>query len=664
MTHRLSFVLLFLLALACDGPSTGNDAGPDSTAPQCAPADPGEPRALFVLPREASVPFFDLPFPNDIRRTASGTVDFSGFPRSSTGLVARYVAAISQRLTGFGTHGAIYVRFSHSVAQTSLPSTPEASIAPGASVFLMDIDSASAELGRLHPIVVHYQECQTRYWSAHTLALRPVYGLPLASGRRYAAVVTRGVLPEGGGSFARDADFEALATGGGDAAVEAARARYGDVFTVLANEGVAIDDVIALSVFTTQDAIGETIAVRDWMIDNYPAPTVVAGSLQRVNNTTAMTEITGYYGPSPIFQAGEVPYVESGGAIELTDGVPTVHGQFNARFTLTVPSTDMPTEGYPIVLYAHGTGGSHHSFVNDETGARLAAIGFAAMGIDQIHHNERNPTSTDPAILFFNFLNPEAARDNNRQSALDVVQQARLVESLSLPVSLFVDGRSEAVHFNTARIHFMGHSQGGLNGPIFLAIDDTARAAVLSAASGVLTPSLIEKLLPIEIPLLVMTFLGLSGATWQEAFATEGFTVEHPAATLVQTWIEAADGANYAHMIFASPREGFAPKSVLMTEGLMDEYSPPASIEALAGAMRVPQITPVHRELDSLRLLGITPLDPGMSGNVAGGMATAGLLQFPDDGHFAVFRNATATRQVFGFFGSLTPGAVGTIPAP
>src|SRR5690606_11372829 len=110
-------------------------------------------------------------------------------------------------------------------------------------------------------------------------------------------------------------------------------------------------------------------------------------------------------------------------------------------------------------------------------------------------------------------------------------------------------------------------------------------AAVLSAASAVITPSLVGKTQPVSIPLLVRTLLGLPGGSLEEALEREGFTPEHPIATLVQTWIEVSDASNYAHLIVRSPREGFAPKSVLMTEGLLDTYSPPASIEALAGAM-------------------------------------------------------------------------------
>src|SRR5690606_21910249 len=190
-------------------------------------------------------------------------------------------------------------------------------------------------------------DCGTLFWAPHTVALRPVYGIPLASSRRYAAVVTRRVRAADGTELARDADFQALLADGGDDAVRRARDVYGDVFERLEAAGIPRDDLLAVTVFTTQDAIGELIAIRDWMMAEYPAPRVVDGSLSVLSIAPSFTQVEGRYGPSPIFQEGEVPYASSGGAIELgEDGVPTVHGEFEARFMRTSPTTETPHAGY------------------------------------------------------------------------------------------------------------------------------------------------------------------------------------------------------------------------------------------------------------------------------------------------------------------------------
>ena len=657
---RLLPALALLLSLACDGPS-GADAGTDAPAfdadftVRCDDEEL-EPLALFRLPRGEQMPgtIFEMPWPTDVRRTADGRPDLAAFPNPRrNSFVSRYLDAMVDDLDGYGTNGSVYFRFSRSVDPETLTDN---------EVFIVDVEPSSPTFGERHPAHIYYQDCATRYWSDHTVAIRPVYGVPLAGAHRYAAVVTTGVRTSDGASLTRDADFEALLGSAGDAQVQAARAVYGDAFDSLAAAGVARADLLAVTVFTTMDPVGETLAIRDWMVAEYPEPEVIAGSVMVRSVSGRQTELEGRYGPSPIFQEGEIPYTEEGGRIRLNaDGTPTVHGEFEARFNLTVPSTEMPAAGYPIVLYAHGTGGDFRS-VTGTVANELALRGIASMGIDQIHHGPRNPTETDPSLLFFNVSNPASARDNTVQSALDVVQQRRLIPNLTFDTEVIERG-GVAIHFDTANIYFMGHSQGGLNGPLFLAIDDGARAGVLSAASAIITPALIEKVEPIAIPGIVQALLGLPGSGYMDAFAREGFTHEHPIATLVQTWLEVSDASNYAQMIFQAPREGFAPKSVLMTEGLMDQFAPPRSIEALAGSMWVPQINPVHATVPGLAARGIAPQMAPVSGNVAGGMATAGLLQFPDDGHFAVFRNDAAQAQVFDFFGSLVDGGAGTIPA-
>ncbi|MDQ3033608.1 MAG: hypothetical protein M3Y87_14410 [Myxococcota bacterium] len=660
--------------VACGPVAVESDAGVVLDAPMpmidAAPTDAGPPRAIFEIPRGAEgESLLDLPWPSDLRRTAEGTVDVRTFPNPRRNrLVQRYMDAITARLRGFATNGAVYFRFSHELDASSLPADPAASLDDGATVFLIDIDDASPTRLTRHPAVVHVQETATLFWPAHTLAIRPVHGVPLAGGRRYAAVVLRTVRPAMGGELGRDDDFAALVGGAGDAAIEAARPLYREALDALIEAGIDEDAVLSMSVFTTQDPVAELALYRDWMHAEYDAPMPITDAWERMDRATHQ-EITGAYGPVPVFQAGTIPYEEVGGAMEPADGVPVVHSEYDARFamTLPLPIIPMPDAGYPLVLYAHGTGGDYRSFIGDGTGARLAAAGIATMGIDQIHHGARNPGGGSPEVLFFNILNPDAARDNNRQSALDIVQQARVVPNLVVPMEL-VDRGGRQVRFDPSRVFFFGHSQGGLVAPLFLGIDDGVSAGVVSAGSAVLAYALLQKTEPISIPEILRVALQLPGGNVATAFELEGLGFEHPVVTLVQAWIEASDGSNFGHLAFASPRtlasgDRFPPKSILSTEGLMDEFSPPGSIEALAISMRVPQIEPVARRLEAYDLLGIGALTGEVGANVGGGAATAGLLQYPDQGHFAVFNDTSAQARIRGFLQSAVAGAA-VIPAP
>ena len=623
--------------------------------------------AIFVLPRATDVDrdFFDLPFPSEVLRTADGHIDVRAYPNPrGVPTLDLYTEAISTHLDGFGTNGAAYFRFSRAVDPRTLPSDPRASVEADASAFLIDVDPESPERGARQPSVAHYHEDATIYWRAHQLAVRPVYGHPLASGRLYAAVVTTSVRAVGT-TFTRDADLDALlgtALLGTDvdAAVVAARPLYAPAIATLAAQGLPQDRILSLAVFRTQNATRELIAARDWMMSDYPAPTALTDSWRRVALRDEYVALEGRYGPSPIFQTGVSPYTDAGGELVVTDGVPTVTSEFNPRFMLTIPATPMPAAGFPVVLYAHGTGGDYSSFESDGTARELASVGYAVMGIDQVLHGERNPTTSAPDGLFFNFLNPLAARDNNRQAVLDVVQQARFVANAAVPVAL-VAASGRPVRLDPTRIYVFGHSQGGLNMPIFLAIDDQTRGGVLSGAAATLLIAIVEKTEPVDIPQLVQFLLRVpSGA---DAAAREDLGFEHPILTLLQTWVESSDASNYGDLIFAAPRAGFAPKSVLQTEGMLDPYATPNGIEALAGALHVPLLEPVSRPVLAIELNGYTPQTPPVEGNVAGGRATAGLLQFPADGHFAVFENATAKAQIRGFFSSFDDG-IPSIPAP
>jgi predicted esterase len=292
--------------------------------------------------------------------------------------------------------------------------------------------------------------------------------------------------------------------------------------------------------------------------------------------------VLGRYGPSPIFQQGDLPYdyVEDGGNFVVENGVPVVQDEFDVRFSLTIPpsTVPMPAEGYPIVLYAHGTGGDYRSYARNGVGAMLAEQGIAVMGVDQIHHGERLPGGGDPSIPVFNVLNPLSLRDNARQSALDVVQQARLIDALAVPIT--VTGRVAPVTFDTSKIYFYGHSQGGVNGPLFLAIDDQAQGGVLSGAGAVFVIAVVDKTEPINIADILTLALGLPGVG-MDPLVREHMVYEHPLLALLTTWVDVADTASYAHLIHRSPRPGFAPKSVLQTEGVSDPFTPPLTIEAL-----------------------------------------------------------------------------------
>ena len=131
----------------------------------------------------------------------------------------------------------------------------------------------------------------------------------------------------------------------------------------------------------------------------------------------------------------------------------------------------------------------------------------------------------------------------------------------------------------------------------------------------------------------------------------------HPLFMLVQTFIEPGDPINYARFWFAEPREGSKPKSIFMTAGLDDEYTPPEAIFSLAAAGQVPIIPPIRVPIELNEILGINPSGiPPFPANVAEGQAAAGVLQIPNVGHFVFQRDITIRNRYKQFFKSIVDG--------
>ena len=85
------------------------------------------------------------------------------------------------------------------------------------------------------------------------------------------------------------------------------------------------------------------------------------------------------------------------------------------------PLAEAPTDGWPVVLYIHGTGGDVASG-HASTAGRLAAQGFAMVSMELPLHGARaEGRSFDIGVSTFNFLNPSAGRANFRQGAIDIL---------------------------------------------------------------------------------------------------------------------------------------------------------------------------------------------------------------------------------------------------
>lgn len=623
--HGLAIALLGCALCACD------DSGPDAR--------------LVVPGGTATSEFYDLPFPNDLRRTESGALDLSELPTNA--LLLEQMRTAASELDGFGLNSAMYARFDGALDPASLP-TPEASIDPSSSVYVVNVDPASPDRGTRTPIVATFRAAGTQTLGINSLVVRPYPGFPLDEGTTYALVITTRVKGDGAGSIGVAGDMAKIVGSSADSAIVHARAVYQPLLDLLDEPGDdGREDVASAAVFTTQHATSVAESLRKGVAAaTAPVPTDITAHVA----TSMLTVFVGNY-MAPNFQAGDVPYKNSpSGRITVgTDGVAIMDHMEPLRFSLVVPAGPVPPAGFPIAIYSHGTGGDYLSGYDDGTAERLAAEGIATISMDQVLHGPRNPGG-NPELDFFNFGNVYAARDNALQGAADAFSQLRLARALSF------DDAGRTLSFDMTKVVFFGHSQGGLTGPGFVAFEPTLKGAVLSGTAGLLYLNLLNKTKPLNIPALVETFL-----------RDEPVDVDNPSLALVQMWVERSDPANYAPLMVRRPPPGIAPRPIFQTEGFTDTYSPNVGIEAFATALGGDIVNEVAQQpVEGLELRGRTVVNVPITNNLNG--VTAVLAQFTmrqgSDGHFVVFDIPTAKRQAARFLGTLTStGQATVVPA-
>ncbi len=618
------------------------------------------PQALFdltTLTAPTTVDFYALPYPNDLRLDSDGTPALAGYHRSQD-LVGTFVDTIDGHARGFGNTQAVYFRFDAALDPSTLPD-PMASLQPSASVFLVDITPGSSHRGERIPVRSQFNAKHLDFIGDDWLAVQPIPGVPPRSKSTYAAIVTDGVKGTSGLAcrIAEPLARVLANTPTGEVETRAATA-YAPLRTWLAEHAELTSHVTHASVYTTSDV---TQLMDELRTAVYATPAPALAGLQRTGNVAAYDLYTGTY-DAPNFQEGEPPYLTSGGSIHLgSDGKPVFDHTESMRVAMSIPKASMPASGWPVVIYAHGTGGTYLSFVQDGTADRLSLVAdeagtamarFAVISIDQVLHGPRAPADTDPNLAFFNFNNLLAAHDNPKQGALDDFQLLRLLKAIDVKANAVA---SSDFHFDATRIYFFGHSQGSLTGSQYVAAEPEIKAAVFSGVGAGLVLALLGKTKPIDIATLVQSFFGM---------AVDEF---HPALNLLQGYFDDSDPGNYARRYFVEPPAGMSAKSVFVSQGLRDRYVPVATIQAFALAAGVKPVQPQLDPIPYLSVAGLAFVDAPQAANVAGG-ATGVLCQYDpgpkNDGHFVVFDVPAAAAQSTRFLASHAQTGMATLSVP
>jgi len=603
--------------------TSGSEAGTDTDADSgsfdfwpgvlCTPDAEETPHFYFDLRagKDPERDYFRLPFPADARLT-NGGLDLEGFPRPPArfapapelaAVIDRWMTHIEQDLPGFAVDGPILFRSNTGVADIE-------------GIHFLNVTPDHPDYGQKIQGLTFSAKNGTNsgnnYLCRDWLTVEPIDGVVLDPDTTYAVVITDASVPVGGGKFVPDDDLAAMFVSG--TPQDPLQAKAWPTFAPLrqfltssANTiGLKNDQIVAATVFTTaphRDILARArkavyagpLQVSQLHVCDAagPSPCSTATGLTADERslrqcgapTSALTEIHGRV-TLPIFQEGRAPYASQGGKIQDGADGPILHSVQEVCFALTIPSGEAPAAGWPTLVYAHGTGGSFRSAVGEGLASKVGAAGIATLALEGTLHGERRGDSDDDGLvdglpldqLVFNLRNPDAARDNILQGAIDQFTAVRLAQHLADATA----PEPAPTTLDPANVLFMGHSQGAQAGALFLAYEPEVHAAVLSGVGANLIRALLAKTEPKVV---------LGGAAFsprdllQIAFQErpdKPLTSAHPLLMLFNNFVNRSDADAYSKLLVREPAPEMKRKNILMYMGHVDSYTPLRTAGALA----------------------------------------------------------------------------------
>lgn len=611
-----------------------------------------------------------VPFPSD-RYTVPDASTRTGLrlrvDAEATGdaFVASYPLVVQRlgELDGFSTAGGLALQLSAPIDGQAFAGSqggtafealdPQAFMGPGSPLLLVDVDPASPAFGATIGLLPRYfEQTQDDYYVRDEITIVARPAVPLVPARRYAFFATRALLDLEGRPVVRSAAFEELMSGGGgeyEASVREA------VQVLQSSVGVAAEDVIVASVFTTESVHDEMVALAESARDRPLPAQVEPWTVQQTSEADARVRFRGTF-VSPEYRR------ESDGTFEIADGTP-------------VPQSDVELEVYlgfsdanfsgprPVVIYQHGLGGDKDgSWGTSERLADVVAGGVAVIAIDSPGHGFRGDGGEGIASSVFGYfgIDPDSgefdiarARDNFRQMAADQLELVRFVQSLS-ELDLLPEGAPDGVpDLDVSQLLYIGHSFGSVQGPTLFALAPEVRHAVWNVGGDGLM-FLLE-----DSGTFSLVVNGL-----RPPATPDGALARFMSAA--QAIVDPGDPLNYApYALGASltPAGPAGPRSVLLQEVVGDNIVPNSSSHAVAraaglglmnGVVPVPTLEAVAAPVAGNMAAGSTGVLCQFATMNGGEVATHGELIFAEE----------ARAQYVELFRSALADGVGTVLAP
>ncbi len=357
-------------------------------------------------------------------------------------------------------------------------------------------------------------------------------------------------------------------------------------------------DIVLSWSFTTQSISDVLVSVREKVQAGDIPVTALSLAGDSPGNGAALysgTITLPYYLSAPTAEDPTAPltaYWKGSGDSFLTwlNSSPVESSQQEIPLLLSVPKSEKPADGWPVVIFQHGITKDRTTML--AVADTLAAAGFAVVAIDMPLHgvddssspfymegkertfeldlvnNESGAPGPDGVIdssgtHFINLSSFLTGRDNLRQAVADLFALTKALDGM--------DYDGNGADFDIDNIRFIGHSLGGIAGSVFLALESRVGATTLSVTGGGI-PKLLDG--SASYGPIIAAGLAANGLT-KGTIEYESFLSAY------QTVLDSTDPINYAdkiatqrgvHMIEivggnSSPSDQVIPNNVLDIEG-------------------------------------------------------------------------------------------------
>lgn len=602
--------------------------------------------------------FWNVPFPSDARVDADGTQAYGGFPNVGDIQIVRHLLTLADARVGASTMPAAYFRFAKPTVAFHAEDLIPADLA--SPILLINVDSDSPNRGQLTPVVAEAFALDF-FTPTYLVGVAPWPGFVLEPSTTYAVVVTTDAAP----GLTRPAAIDDLAAGRrpDGARGEATAVAFAPLWPTLATLGVATDRVLTTTVFTTGDeaalAFARSEAVRDAhdaVISNLHVDTDGV----HTDPTSSFCELVGEV-RFPQFQTGTPPFSDGGGVFVFDGaGAPMRQRDETVPITITIPAGPMPSSGWPLYQFFHGSGGFSSGLVDlgktltpdgepivgEGPGFVVARYGIAAVSAALPVNPERVLGASDYAYL--NLQNLIAFPYTFQQG---VIEQRLLLDAmlaLEIPAATLAAcrGGDTTVHrFDGAKLVAGGQSMGGMYTNLFGAIEPRVPVLVPTGAGGFWNLMILDTGLIEGARGLLASVLQTDG---------DALTFVHPGMALLGTSWEISEPVAAMARLSRRPLPGHPVHHVYEPVGKDDVYFPTKIYDAAAlaygnrqaGTEAWPAMQ-TSLALDGLGGLASYPVSANVDGR------TRVVVQFESDGivdaHY-IYRQLEEVKHQYGCF--------------